>query len=397
MKSCPTCKKLYEDSVETCSVDGAALVGMNAKDELVGRILKDSFRIEEAIASGGMGAVYRATQIQLDRNVGVKVILSNLRNKTEIVDRFFREAKLLSQLYHPNVVSIIDFGMADDGVLFMVMEYLVGKELFQYVPESQGVGLEEIVGVMQQICAGMTAAHHLNLIHRDLKPSNVFIARVTETATVVKVLDFGLVKGLDAQDDGVTMAGEIMGTPGYISPEQIRMASNADARSDVYALGGILYFMMSGHRPYHDLSSYACFEAQLAGPPPEIEPQRYREPGIDRLMSVVHKAMSVDPDERYQSSAELYRAIEETTGTKGRLPDPSHPTRTEPQSGRASTAEDSWGLKTIVGNTHTRSEHGPAEPKSATGRLARRVVDILLGVVVGAILAIAAMLLTRGL
>lgn len=395
MKSCPTCKKLYEDTVKTCTVDGTELVGMEAKDDLIGRILKDSYRIEEAIASGGMGAVYRATQLQLDRNVGVKVILSNLRNKTEIVDRFFREAKLLSQLYHPNVVSIIDFGMTDDGVLFMVMEYLVGKELFQYVPESQGVGLEEIVGVMQQICAGMTAAHHLNLIHRDLKPSNVFIARVTETATVVKVLDFGLVKGLDGQDDGVTMAGEIMGTPGYISPEQIKMASNADARSDVYALGGILYFMMSGHRPYHDLSSYECFEAQLAGPPPDIASQRYREPGIDSLMAVVHKAMSVDPDERYQSSAELYRAIEVTTGTKGRLPDPSSPTRAEPS--RAATAEDSWGLKTIVGNPHTQSGRDSSTSKPAKGGTARRFLDILLGMIAGAVLAIVVMVLTRGL
>ena len=153
-----------------CPVDGTELVDTAVKDELIGRILKDSYRIEESIASGGMGAVYRATQLQLDRNVGVKVILSSLRNKSDIVERFFREAKLLSQLYHPNVVSIIDFGMTEEGTMFMVMEYLVGKELFQYVPEDKGMGLEESVGVMQQICAGMTAAHHLKLIHRDLKP-----------------------------------------------------------------------------------------------------------------------------------------------------------------------------------------------------------------------------------
>ena len=310
MKYCPLCGEEYAD-VETCPGDGAVLIHeRQGLDQLIGQVVKGSYRIEEQIGVGGMGAVYRAVQIPLERDVAVKCLLPNLQSTPSMVQRFFQEAKLLSQLNHANVVSVIDFGNTETGMIYMVMEYLVGSTLGEVVPKDQGLPLARTVQLMRQACAGIGAAHRCNLVHRDLKPDNIFVSRDAAGDELVKVLDFGIARMLEGeQHTRLTQTGLLMGTPGFIAPEQIEATSEADARADVYALGAILYFMLTGRRPYHGATPHSILAQQLQEPP-EVELGLLGE----SLTAVVLKGMHRDPEARYASAGELLAALEEATG-----------------------------------------------------------------------------------
>src|SRR5262245_45049945 len=222
---------------------------------LEGQILNESFRVESKLGEGGMGTVYRATQLSLSRAVAIKTISASSPLTEAMTQRFLREAKILSQLNHPNIVSIIDFGTAGPGATsFIAMELLSGKPLDAHISPGHRPGLRQILNWMMQICSGIGAAHHANIVHRDLKPSNVFIVSVVgSTDSVVKLLDFGLAKPTTRMPDSgfaITQAGVGMGTCGFTAPEQLEGTAEPDARADVYGLGALLYFMLTGRPPY---------------------------------------------------------------------------------------------------------------------------------------------------
>ena len=275
------------------------------KNPLIGHVLKGDYRIEEKIGSGGMGEVYRGTQIRLGRSVAIKILLPRLQSEPEMVRRFFREAQLLSQLNHPNIVSIIDFGNTEEGLMFMVMEYLQGQSLSAYVPEGKGLAQDTILGIMAQVCHGLAAAHQVPLIHRDLKPDNIFLAQPTGKGTVVKVLDFGISKILDDSDENLTQTGIVMGTPGYIAPEQITQSSELKVTTDIYALGGILYYLMGGQRPFSQHSWRTALMEQVSADPEPIPDERLADESARALFPVVLKAMKHEEADRYQSASEL--------------------------------------------------------------------------------------------
>src|SRR5258708_26235468 len=212
---------------------------------LEGAIFKDSFRVESKLGEGGMGTVYRGTQLSLSRAVAIKTISPSALLTDEMVQRFFREAKILSQLNHPNIVSIIDFGTAGpEATPFMVMELLTGKPLDAYVTPANRPPLRQILSLMTQITSGIAAAHRANIVHRDLKPSNVFIIAVAGTSDlVVKLLDFGLARPATAMPDSgiaVTQARVGVGACGFPAPEPLEGTREPDARADVYGPGAPL-------------------------------------------------------------------------------------------------------------------------------------------------------------
>ncbi len=298
MKICPICAKEYESGA-MCPSDGATLIDKNVKDPLIGSVLKDTYRIDSRLAAGGMSMVYKATQISLNRPVVVKVLLPHM-DADDFIQLFFREARTSSQINHPNVISIIDFGNTETGMVFLVMEYLEGETLKGFVSD-QGIVLPQIVWIMEQICAGIHAAHQLDIVHRDLKPDNIFIARVSGNATVAKVLDFGISKPLQEADLNHTRMGIAMGTPGYLAPEQIEGQTRIDIRADIYALGAILYFMISGEKPYKGNTQEIVMNKQLREPPNTISAENVQDPPALCLLSVINKAMALNPDDRYQS------------------------------------------------------------------------------------------------
>lgn len=392
MKFCPVCGKEYEDG-KVCDADGAILVQPRAVriDSLVGQVLKESYRIEEKIGEGGMAAVFRGLQINLQRNVAIKVLMPGLQSTPSIIQRFFREARLLSQLSHPNIVGIIDFGHTEDGLVYMVMEYLIGATLDEVVPPVEGLGAPRIVHFMRQICTGVASAHRRKLVHRDLKPDNIFVTPSTGEETV-KILDFGIARTLEAEGQPrLTQKGVLMGTPGFLAPEQIQ-SLDADARSDIYALGAILFYMATGRRPFSGDTPHAIF-AQQVHHPPDIDADEFGD--LLPFGEVVLKAMQIDPDARYQTATELADAVEATAIASGLVEEPSRPISTvvpvhQPSSAKASPASRPDSLPTPVEPTRMlRPEDVEAaeEPRATRGWLVWLVIGVgLLGLLLAVLL-----------
>jgi serine/threonine protein kinase/ABC-type branched-subunit amino acid transport system substrate-binding protein len=314
LKHCPVCGKEYTEG-DVCTDDGATLIGNAvAPDPLLGQVLKGTYKIIERIAQGGMGVVYRAAQMPLGRTVAIKAIFANPLISSDLVQRFFREARLLSQVNHPNVVSLIDFGNTESGVIYMVMEYLTGRTLDKVIPRDRGLPLDMVLDLMEQICAGVAAAHRNSMVHRDLKPSNIFLANMSGDAIMVKVLDFGIAKTVDDKQGPLTQNGVMIGSSGYMSPEQISGATEIDGRSDVYALGGLLYYMLAGQPAYRGGNTRTILTKQLAERPEEIDFDKLGKPEAKPLMSVILTAMEQEPHRRYQSAVELINAIRAAVG-----------------------------------------------------------------------------------
>jgi serine/threonine protein kinase/ABC-type branched-subunit amino acid transport system substrate-binding protein len=309
VRTCPLCG-LESDSAEQCPRDGATLIQQVRERDLIGVILKDTYELRRKIGEGGFGAVYEALQRPLDRPVAVKVLRPGLERNADLVKRFFREARLLSNVSHPNIVQVYDCGNTADGIFFLVMELLEGQSLTQLVPTG-GLPFSDLVGLFQQICTGVGEAHRRGLVHRDLKPANVFLTWMSERTPQIKVLDFGLARRVGV-DTNITQMGAILGTPGYASPEQITGETDPDARTDIYALGAVLHFMATGAAPYQGKSqqgnTQALLARQLAGPPaPEDLAALAKHPA--GLAAVVLRALERTPEKRFQTVDELASAL----------------------------------------------------------------------------------------
>ena len=306
MKYCPICGKEYEVG-DNCPQDGAVLIRAQSEAEsLIGQVLKGSYRIEEKIGEGGMGVVFRGVQMALQRNVAIKVLLPEMQSTPSMIRRFFQEARLLSQLNHQHVVGIIDFGNTETGTVFMVMEFLEGQTLRDLVERDEGLPLGTVLRLMQQICSAVGAAHDCQLIHRDLKPDNIFIASRQSAPETVKILDFGLARAVTNENNTrLTQTGILVGTAGFVAPEQIS-GGDADARSDIYALGAILYFMITGSLPFRGTSLHSILTAQLRELPNVSTGALEAFPSLGEI---VLKAMSFEPSNRYQKPEDLYEAL----------------------------------------------------------------------------------------
>ncbi|MBB5020148.1 serine/threonine protein kinase [Chitinivorax tropicus] len=303
MKVCPICQTAYENA-DFCPADGAALIARNPEDSWLGQVIKDSYRVEQTLSSGPMSVVYLARQLALDRLVVIKMLRPGVAD-ADSIQLFFREARVASQLNHPNVIQIIDFGTLPDGTTYLVIEYLHGETLGRIVEQRGGLSLENIVWAMEQLCAGLAAMHQQHIVHRDLKPSNVMVARISGDSTVVKLLDFGISKPLHEQDLGFTRSGAVMGTPGYLAPEQINGQANIDQRCDIYALGAILYFLITGQRPYEGESGQQIMSNQLKGPPRPLGEMLLADARNLMLEPILQKAMLIAPAQRFADTQSL--------------------------------------------------------------------------------------------
>ncbi len=295
MKICPQCMRQFDDEVDVCEDDGTRLrVFRDQASRVVGQILDGRWAIEEKIAEGGMGEVYRARQVTMERIVAVKLIRSGLAGSEEFVARFFREANILATIHHPHFVTIYDYGQAANEVLYIAMEYLHGVSLGERL-ETSRLGLPEIVKVGAQICAALEVAHKNQVVHRDLKPDNVFLVDVPDDI-FVKVLDFGIAKQLDSDYTPVTKTGQVFGTPEYMSPEQCESVGGVDQRSDLYSLGVILYELLTGRLPYEGESAIKLMVEKISKPPIPIEDHGIPVP--EPLAELVMDLLATAPEER---------------------------------------------------------------------------------------------------
>ena len=259
------------------------------------------YRIDGVAGQGGMGVVYRATQLALDRPVALKVIASELANNADFRERFKSEAQLAASIDHPNVVPVYEAGESD-GVLYLAMRYVEGTDLRELVEREGGLEPERAVRLVWQVASALDAAHRRGLVHRDVKPPNVLVAEEAEDHAYLT--DFGLTK-YAAAASGITRTGQFVGTPDFVAPEQIR-GENADARADIYALSCLLYHTLTGQVPFPRPSELAKMYAHLNDAPPSVAASVAGvPPALDEVIAI---GMAKDPDERYASAGDLARA-----------------------------------------------------------------------------------------
>jgi serine/threonine-protein kinase len=307
MKNCPKCGKEYADSTTLCPADGEVL--KKAGDDLIGQTLIGKYRIEERLDEGGMGTVYRATHVLMEKTVAIKVLHPSLAADDKIVARFTREAKAASRISHPHALTVTDFGESENGIVFLVMEYLRGRTLKDVVRQEGPMPLPRVVEIIRQVCGALEAAHSEGVVHRDLKSDNIMLEE-TSGGDWTKVLDFGIAKIQEpdgAIDPGLTAPNLIIGTPQYMSPEQCSQASEIDARSDIYSLGVILYELLSGHVPFTGDSPTAIMMKHLQEQPPSVLAERSDIPAA--VGGIIARTLSKRPEDRFQSAGELSDAF----------------------------------------------------------------------------------------
>ncbi len=294
-----------------------------AVDPLLGKVLNERFKILEALGSGGMGRVYKAIQAPLDRPVALKILNPQYGQDKDpgFQRRFFLEASVTARLRHPNTVTVIDYGKAEDGIYYIAMEYLEGQTLSQLLTQAGPLPWPRALSIAQQVARSLREAHKIGLIHRDLKPANVMILNQETDHDVVKVLDFGLVKsfmpdgGQFPADVSLTQAGVILGSPQYMAPEQARNIS--DPRSDVYSLGVVLYQMLLGRPPFLAEQSIDIIVKHLNEPPPAFSalwPTHAIPPEVEAL---VMKCLAKQPADRFNSMDEVLDSMRRATALAG--------------------------------------------------------------------------------
>jgi serine/threonine-protein kinase len=278
-------------------------------------VLADKYELARLIGAGGMGAVYEARHRLIGRRFAIKFLHAAHAAEPAMLGRFEREARAAGALENENLVAVTDFGFAADGAPYIVMEHLEGEDLARLLGRVGPLPVRRAVDLVVQACRGLAAAHAHGIVHRDLKPANLFVVRRNDGGDLVKVLDFGIAKlrdgaeGADAAGAGgpVTGTGKLLGTPGFTPPEQARGERDIDQRADIYALGAILYELLSGARA-HPGENYNAILFHILTQP--VVPLGSLRAGLPAgLVDVVHRAMSAERAERYQSADDLMRAL----------------------------------------------------------------------------------------
>jgi len=317
MLHCPTCGRHYSADFEICPEDqsplqaDATIAQQPAVDPLVGHTLDGKYRLDERLGIGGMGTVYRARHLLIDRPVAIKVLNQRFVEDEAARTRFRREARAAGRLQHTNAVTVTDFGESHDGYVYLVMELLEGRTLREVLAKEAPLDAARAVSLMMQISAAVAAAHEAGIIHRDLKPANIFIVQRAEVPAVVKVLDFGIAKlaaeALEEEDHlTLTQVGAMMGTPRYMSPEQCDGAELTPA-ADVYSMGVILYEMLAGTVPFSGTTPLAIalkHTSEMPRSPREFVPSI--PPALEEL--VLH-ALKKLPQDRPANAAEFRKEL----------------------------------------------------------------------------------------
>jgi hypothetical protein len=305
-KVCPQCGDTFEGDIRFCPRDGASLRAGSAEG-LIGQIVADRYRILQKLGEGGMGRVYLAEHIHMGRRCAVKVMSPTLLHDPDSISRFAREAANASRINHPNVAAIYDYGQTPDRIVYLVMELVEGGSLAQILEREGGLQAARAVDIAQQTADALTAAHEFGIIHRDLKPDNIMLARGRTGNDRVKVVDFGIAKAKTGGNQTVTRTGFVVGTPAYMSPEQI-LGDELDGRSDVYSLGCILFEMLTGRRAFAGPSGEVVIRKRLTENPPP--PSDLRSDLGGNLDAIVTRAMARSPEHRFGSAAELREALD---------------------------------------------------------------------------------------
>jgi serine/threonine-protein kinase len=332
----------------------------------MGRLIDSRYRVMERLGHGGMGIVYKVEHQRMGKIAAMKVLHRDLATDREVVRRFRREAEAVSKLTHPNAVQTFDFGTSD-GAMYLVMEYVRGEDLGVMLRRDGLLSYKRAAPILIQVCGALAEAHELGIVHRDLKPENLLVHRTKEGRDHVKVLDFGLAKLSEHEENAeVTSRGSIVGTPYYMSPEQIR-GEPLDHRSDIYSFGAMMYRALTGEHPFEAQTPVGVLTKHLTT---DLVPPRARRPDLDidpRVEAIVLCAMAKRPQDRYANvdaiRQDLERTYGELFGSQVGHSEGSAPAARSPSS----------GLPGVGPNATPARLDAPEEPRrdDATGAVAR--------------------------
>jgi serine/threonine-protein kinase len=305
-KVCPACAAEYDAGVSFCPRDGSVLMARRADGDLIGQVLAERYHVLKKLGEGGMGQVFLAEHVKMGSVCAIKVMNRGLRDDVDAIMRFGREAANASKINHPHVARVHDYGETVDGLIYLAMEYVPGDSLSTVLKWQRPLPTARAVGIAYQIADALAAAHELGIVHRDLKPDNILVARAREGGDLVKIVDFGIAKAMQGASQTVTRSGFVVGTLQYLSPEQLT-GDAVDGRSDLYALGCIMYEMLAGERAFNGPSSEMVITRRLTEPPPSPHASN---PDLPKALdAVVVRALARSPAERFQTAEELREAL----------------------------------------------------------------------------------------
>ena len=311
MKYCPVCERKYDDEMRLCGVDGTPLTSQSlqtpvrdqpVRDQMLGRLVKGRYQVMRRLGEGGMGTVYLAEQVSIGRKVALKLLRGNYAMDDEFIERFRREARLAASLNHRNIVTVYDFDQGDDESLFIAMEYLNGEKLSDVIRRDGPIDINRAVQLCLQCAEGLEAAHQAGVIHRDIKPDNIMV--VGET---IKLMDFGIARLRDvAATSRLTRPDVIMGTPAYMAPEQAEGKETSE-KTDIYALGVVLYEMLSGEVPFKANTPAAVLLKQIQESPVPLRKLRREVPS--EIERTVMQALEKKPERRQHGMRDLVQSL----------------------------------------------------------------------------------------
>jgi cytochrome c-type biogenesis protein CcmH/NrfG len=315
LKICPTCGVRYAESERFCPKDGMALQQpTGASTDLVGSVIADRYHILKRLAAGGMGRVYLAEHVKMGRQCAIKVLHPSMAADAEAIARFNREAANASRIDHPNVAAIYDFGETPTGLLYLAMQYIEGQTLAEVIAANGALPTWRAADIARQAAEGLHAAHTLGIVHRDLKPDNIMLTAGADGVERAKVLDFGIAKSTSERANGLTKSGVAVGTPEYMSPEQLA-GEEVGVPSDVYSLALVAYTMLTGKLPFPEASTRTSIVMRLTEAPRSLAESRPDVAWPDELEAVLRRALDREPSKRHATARDFAYALQAATAT----------------------------------------------------------------------------------
>ena len=314
LKVCTQCGTEYPANARFCEIDGTALRSAGAEQgDMVGTIVAERYHIMKKLGEGGMGQVYLAEHVKMGRKSALKVMHPGMVKDVDAISRFNREAANASRISHPNVAAVYDFGETADGVIFLAMEFVDGPPLTKVIEQAGALPPKRAATIVYQTAEALAVAHDLGIVHRDLKPDNIMVAKTRDGGDLVKVVDFGIAKAANSDAQKVTKTGLVVGTPEYMSPEQLA-GDKLDGRSDIYSLALVAFNMLTGTLPFPSDSAQESMIMRLTDRPKPLAEMRPEISWPAEVQAVMDKALERDAGTRYQNATEfgrdLQRAIE---------------------------------------------------------------------------------------
>ena len=309
LKVCPVCNVTYPETERFCPKDGTALAWQSGtRTDLVGSVIAERYHVLKLLGTGGMGRVYLAEHVKMGRQCAMKVLHPAMAGDADAIGRFNREAANASRIDHPNVAAIYDFGETADGLLYLAMQYIEGQTLTQILHSDGALAPLRACEIIRQAGEGLYAAHAMGIVHRDFKPDNIIVSAGPDGVESVKVIDFGIAKAVAETERGVTRTGIVVGTPEYMSPEQLA-GEPVDGRSDLYSLALVAFNMLTGDLPFPEASTGTLVVMRLTQAPRTLAAVRPDVAWPNELQAVMSKALERQPDMRQASTRDFAHAL----------------------------------------------------------------------------------------